>query len=192
MPSFACPRLRLHFPAIAFLALVTGNACTSAAPGASAPAPTPHAAPRTIAALQAIDLRLGDGDMAEWHRCVYAHYTGTLLDGTKFDSSRDTTPQGTPREPIAVPLGFRRVITGWDVGFDSLRVGGTRRLIIPHQFAYGPRGRPPVIPPAATLIFDIELLAVRDTLPRAAGTAWPRCTPWSEVAAGNPSGAPGA
>lgn len=172
MPTHTRPHA-LH---IATLVLLVSAACTS----------TTRATPtqtRTIAALQAIELTPGSGDMAEWHRCVYAHYTGTLLDGTKFDSSRDTTAQGTPREPIAVPLGFRRVITGWDVGFDSLRVGGTRRLIIPHQFAYGPRGRPPVIPPAATLIFDIELMAVRDTLPRAPGTTWPRCAPWREVSA---------
>ncbi len=177
-----------HTPARArrlgvFVVLFT-VACLPAARLATDPAPPV----RTIAALQAIELVEGSGEMAEWHRCVYAHYTGTLADGTKFDSSRDTTRQGTPREPIAVPLGFRRVITGWDVGFDSLRVGGKRRLIIPHQFAYGPRGRPPVIPPAATLIFDIELLAVRDTLPRAEGTTWPRCTPWSEVAAQDSSG----
>jgi FKBP-type peptidyl-prolyl cis-trans isomerase len=174
MPIPARHRRHLGALRVASFTLILSAACTTG--GRNAPA-----APRTIAALQAIELTEGSGDMAEWHRCVYAHYTGTLLDGTKFDSSRDTTRQGTPREPIAVPLGFRRVITGWDVGFDSLRVGGTRRLIIPHQFAYGPRGRPPVIPPAATLIFDIELMAVRDTLPRAPGTTWPRCAPWREV-----------
>ena len=163
--------------------LAAGAACAPRAPQFAAPIPAVKAPVQTIASLQAIEIRPGSGAAAGYGKCVYAHYTGWLTDGTKFDSSRDTTARGTPREPIVVPLGFRRVILGWDVGFDGLQVGGVRRLIIPHQFAYGPLGRPPVIPPAATLVFDVELLAVRDTLPRAPGAAVPGCTPWATVAA---------
>lgn len=170
-------------------------ACAPRSAGAPAvPVPAfPAAIPATtaprynIASLDAIELSLGTGAAAESNKCVYAHYTGWLTDGTKFDSSRDTTELGIPREPIVVPLGFRRVIVGWDLGFDGMREGGKRRLIIPQQFAYGPRGRPPVIPPAATLIFDIELMAVRDTLPRAAGATAPQCAPWSVASGQSPT-----
>lgn len=124
--------------------------------------------------------------------CVYAHYTGWLTDGKKFDSSRDTMPNGQPRTPIAFPQGARRVIAGWDAGFEGMRVGGQRRLIIPYQIAYGELGRPPVIPPKATLIFDVELMAVADTLPSAGAPplppgapAGPQCAPW-RVVAGSP------
>ncbi len=170
-------------------------ACAPRSTGAPAvPVPAfPAAIPATtaprysIASLDAIELALGTGATAESNKCVYAHYTGWLTDGTKFDSSRDTNELGIQREPIVVPLGFRRVIVGWDLGFDGMREGGKRRLIIPQQFAYGPRGRPPVIPPAATLIFDIELMAVRDTLPRAAGATAPQCAPWSVASGQSPT-----
>lgn len=177
--------------AVVLLLLVLATACIPRAATVPAPPPAPRFAEpipptdlpsRALVALEAIELVVGTGEEAAFQRCVYAHYTGWLTDGTKFDSSRDTTPRGTPREPIAVPLGFRRVILGWDVGFDGMREGGQRRLIIPQQLAYGPLGRPPVIPPAATLIFDVELLAVRDTLPRVPGAPAPGCAPWSDVA----------
>lgn len=179
-------------PAAAVLIAVACAPRSAAAPSAPQPAfPAPIPAteqPRySIASLDAIELATGTGAVAELHKCVYAHYTGWLTDGTKFDSSRDTSDIGVPREPIAVPLGFRRVITGWDVGFDGMREGGKRRLIIPQQFAYGPRGRPPVIPPAATLVFDIELMAVRDTLPRLAGATSPQCAPWSVASGQSPT-----
>jgi aminopeptidase YwaD len=180
------PRLRRSAVALALGAL---SSCTTAAAVVQFPAPIPatDSARYALASLDVIDLVTGSGERAEHHRCVYAHYTGWLTDGTKFDSSRDTTALGTLREPLAIPLGFRRVITGWDVGFDGMQVGGQRRLIIPHQFAYGPRGRPPVIPPAATLVFDVELMAVRDTLPRVPGTAFPQCAPWGVVNGQSPT-----
>lgn len=137
---------------------------------------------RVAFAQEHIDVRAGTGALAEPRKCFYAHYTGWLTDGTKFDSSRDTMPNGQPRTPIAFPQGARRVITGWDAGFEGMRVGAQRRLIIPYQLAYGERGRPPVIPPKATLIFDVELMAVADTLPREQGAAAPRCPEWREVA----------
>lgn len=167
-----------------------GGACAQRGLKLPAPIPAVQGPTRTIAALEAIEITPGTGLAAGYGKCVYAHYTGWLTDGTKFDSSRDTTARGAPREPIVVPLGFRRVILGWDVGFDGLQAGGKRRLIIPQQFAYGPLGRPPVIPPASTLIFDIELLAVRDTLARAPGSSVPGCTPWAVVSADSATGLP--
>ena len=119
--------------------------------------------------LEIEDLAVGAGAEAKGPSWVTVHYTGWLTDGTKFDSSRDTMPNGQPRTPIAFPQGARRVIAGWDAGFEGMRVGGKRRLIIPYQLAYGEKGRPPVIPPKSTLVFDVELMAVADTLPREAG-----------------------
>jgi peptidylprolyl isomerase len=98
-------------------------------------------------------------------------------------------PNGQPRTPIAFAQGARRVIAGWDAGFEGMRVGGRRRLIIPYQLAYGELGRPPLIPPRAELIFDVELMAVADTLagPPPAGAPappaqpGPRCPSWADV-----------
>lgn len=120
-------------------------------------------------------------------KCAYAHYTGWLTNGTKFDSSRDTMPDGTPRTPIEFPQGGRRVIAGWETGFEGMRVGAKRRLFIPYQLAYGELGRPPVIPPKSELIFDVELMAVSDTLPRTVAPTPgqtltpPACPSWNDV-----------
>jgi peptidylprolyl isomerase len=142
---------------------------------------------RTMHALEYVDVRVGAGDSLRPRQCAYAHYTGWLTDGTRFDSSRDTTRTGEPREPLAFPQGVRRVIPGWDAGVEGMRVGGVRRLVIPFPLAYGEAGRPPAIPARATLVFDIELLAARDTLPRPADDpgipgAPPACTPWRDLA----------
>lgn len=150
---------------------------------------------RTAFALRYTDAKVGTGPMVAPRQCVYAHYSGWLTDGKAFDSSRDTMPNGKPKSPLAFPLGVRRVIAGWDLGFEGMRVGGQRRLFIPFQLAYGDAGRPPVIPPKAALIFDVELMAVADTLPtaapaarpdsapRRAGPAGPQCPAWTAVSA---------
>jgi len=96
----------------------------------------------------------GDGAEAVAGKKVSVHYTGTLTDGSKFDSSLDRG------RPFDFPLGGGRVIKGWDQGVAGMKVGGKRRLTIPPDLAYGERGFPPVIPPNSTLIFEIELLGV--------------------------------
>jgi peptidylprolyl isomerase len=169
-------------------ALLLGVACLPhRTPSLPAPIPRVDGEPRTAFTLRYIDVAIGSGAAVAPRKCVFAHYTGWLTDGKKFDSSRDTTPQGKPREPISFPQGARRVIAGWDLGFDGMKVGGQRRLFIPYQLAYGEAGRPPVIPPKAELIFDVELIAVADTLPRAEPTPRgqaappPQCPAWAAI-----------
>jgi peptidylprolyl isomerase len=117
--------------------------------------------PKILYALTYVDLKVGTGELAQPHQFYTVHYTGYLTDGTKFDSSYDH-PGG---EPITFPYGAHRVIPGWDTGFEGMHVGGKRRLFIPYQLAYGEAGRPPVIPPKAELIFDVELVSQSDTPP---------------------------
>ncbi|HYP14065.1 MAG TPA: DinB family protein [Bryobacteraceae bacterium] len=114
------------------------------------------------ATLRWIDAFRGEGPEAKPGQQYTAHYTGWLRDGKKFDSSRDRN------EPFQFVQGRRHVIAGWEAGFEGMRVGGKRRLFIPYQFAYGEKGNA-TIPPKAELIFDIELLAVKDVPERPAG-----------------------
>lgn len=104
--------------------------------------------------LKVEDLQVGTGEEAVAGKRVTVHYTGTLSDGSKFDSSLDRG------RPFDFPLGAGRVIKGWDEGVLGMRVGGKRRLTIPPELGYGARGYPPVIPPNSTLIFEVELLGV--------------------------------
>ena len=99
-------------------------------------------------------LKPGTGDEAKAGQRVTVHYVGTLTDGSKFDSSRDRG-QG-----FRFTLGKGEVIQGWDKGVAGMRVGELRKLTIPAAMGYGARGFPPVIPPNATLVFEVELLAV--------------------------------
>ena len=101
------------------------------------------------------DMIDGGGDEAVAGKRVSVHYTGWLTDGRKFDSSKDRN------DPFEFPLGAGHVIAGWDQGVAGMKVGGTRRLTIPPQLGYGARGAGGVIPPNATLVFEVELLAVR-------------------------------
>jgi peptidylprolyl isomerase len=157
------------------------SACVVRRPALVTNIPAVSGKPRTLYALEYIDVAEGKGAAAESRKCAYVHYTGWLQNGTKFDSSRDTMPNGTPRDPIAFPIGARRVILGWDSGFDGMRVGGRRRLFIPYQLAYGETGRGE-IPPKAPLIFDIELMAIADTMSRATPAQGPpQCAEWSQV-----------
>ena len=100
------------------------------------------------------DLAVGDGKTARTGSDVLVHYTGWLTDGTKFDSSLDRG------DPFGFPLGQGQVISGWDEGVEGMRVGGKRKLTIPPALGYGAYGAGGVIPPNATLVFEVELLAV--------------------------------
>ncbi len=108
----------------------------------------------TSSGLQYEDLEIGEGPQAEVGNTVQVHYTGWLTDGTKFDSSVDRN------QPFEFSLGAGRVIKGWDEGVAGMQVGGKRKLTIPPDLGYGARGAGGVIPPDATLIFDVELLKI--------------------------------
>jgi FKBP-type peptidyl-prolyl cis-trans isomerase len=104
--------------------------------------------------MQVEVIRAGTGAQPKRGDTVNVHYTGWLVDGTKFDSSVDRN------EPFSFVLGTGQVIQGWDQGVAGMRVGEKAKLTIPHDMAYGERGYPGVIPPRATLIFEVELLSI--------------------------------
>ncbi len=123
-----------------------------------APAKAAPAAPKTMttsSGLKYQDLVVGNGPLPKAGRRVRVHYTGWLTNGTKFDSSVDRN------EPFDFTLGTGNVIAGWDEGVASMHVGGKRKLIIPPNLAYGSAGAGGVIPPNATLVFDVELIAAQ-------------------------------
>ncbi|HEX7159112.1 MAG TPA: FKBP-type peptidyl-prolyl cis-trans isomerase [Edaphobacter sp.] len=142
----------------------TTKPAAAAAPAAN-PADNPpnvpkvEGAPKNLYALRYVDIVVGTGELAQQRRYYTVHYTGWLTDGTKFDSSVD---RGAP---FTFPYGAHRVIPGWDTGFEGMRVGGKRRLFVPWQLAYGETGHPPVIPPKADLIFDVEFIGQSETPP---------------------------
>jgi peptidylprolyl isomerase len=117
--------------------------------------PSAGAEVTTPSGLKYTDLVVGTGPSPRPGQIAVVNYTGTLTDGTKFDSSRD---HGQPYE---FPVGRGAVIKGWDEGIPTMKVGGRRRLVIPPALGYGQRGHPPDIPPNATLVFDVELLGVK-------------------------------
>jgi FKBP-type peptidyl-prolyl cis-trans isomerase FkpA len=113
---------------------------------------------RRAGGLEVEDLKAGDGAVATAGKAVTVHYTGWLLNGKKFDSSYDHDPPA----PINFVLGTGRVIKGWDMGLEGMRVGGKRKLTIPPPLAYGERGTPGgPIPPSSTLVFDVDLVGVQ-------------------------------
>ncbi len=104
--------------------------------------------------LKITDVQVGSGQEAKVGDHVVVHYTGKLTDGTTFDSS---VPRGTPFD---FTIGEGRVIAGWEQGIPGMKVGGKRTLVIPPELGYGANGYPPVIPPSATLVFEVELLGI--------------------------------
>jgi peptidylprolyl isomerase/FKBP-type peptidyl-prolyl cis-trans isomerase FkpA len=143
---------------LALVAFATG--CSqSEAPKQAEPATQPAAAPTsqpgaTVTELKMEDTKVGTGDQAVTGKSVTVHYTGWLTDGTKFDSSKDHG------QPFTFQLGAGQVIKGWDQGVVGMKVGGVRKLTIPSSLAYGANGAGGVIPPNATLVFEVELLGV--------------------------------
>ncbi len=107
-----------------------------------------------MAELEIEDQVVGDGDEAVAGQTVEVHYTGWLVDGTKFDSSHDRD------QTFSFKLGGGQVIAGWDQGVAGMKIGGTRKLTIPAELGYGERGAGGVIPPNATLVFKVELIGL--------------------------------
>jgi FKBP-type peptidyl-prolyl cis-trans isomerase FkpA len=112
------------------------------------------AAITTASGLIIEELVVGSGEEAVAGQYVTVHYTGWLTDGSKFDSSKDRG------DPFEFPLGAGHVIKGWDEGVQGMKIGGSRKLTIPANLGYGARGAGGVIPPNATLVFEVELLGV--------------------------------
>ena len=139
--------------AIIIIALVGAGAVYMFAPGLSGPASGQEVT--TPSGLKYTDLVVGTGPSPRPGQTAVVHYTGTLTDGTKFDSSRDSG------QPFSFVVGGGRVIKGWDEGIRTMKVGGRRRLVVPPALGYGPLGHPPKIPGNATLVFDVELLSVK-------------------------------
>jgi FKBP-type peptidyl-prolyl cis-trans isomerase FkpA len=109
----------------------------------------------TASGLVYEDTVVGEGAEAKAGQYVTVHYTGWLTNGSKFDSSKDRN------DPFQFALGMRQVIGGWDEGVQGMKIGGTRKLTIPPHLGYGARGAGGVIPPNATLVFEVELLGLR-------------------------------
>ena len=148
------PRILTVLVAIAVLSAAAATVGASSAAAQEVPN-----AVTTASGLQIIDTKLGTGASPRPGQICVMHYTGWLYQngtkGRKFDSSLDRG------QPFEFPIGRQRVIAGWDEGVASMKVGGKRTLIIPPELGYGPRGAGGVIPPNATLIFEVELLDVK-------------------------------
>ncbi|MEO7456768.1 MAG: FKBP-type peptidyl-prolyl cis-trans isomerase [Gemmatimonadaceae bacterium] len=162
--------MRLAHIVIVGVALLSGCASQSKSPTAGMPVVSGEEV--THGGVRYVDMKVGEGAPVTPNACVYAHYTGWLANGTRFDTSREPAPG----EPVAFRIGAGQVIRGWDVGFEGMRVGGRRRIYVPWRQGYGETGSPPVIPARADLVFDVEVHGALD----AAGGARP-CASWSSV-----------
>ena len=158
--SRTCRGFFVAAAAAALVAACHGAACAQPATpvhGAGPPAlPAMVQWHTTKSGLQYAEVKAGSGASPHDGQVVVVHFTGWLDDGTQFDSSRDR------KKPFGFPLGSGQVIKGWDEGVRGMRVGGTRRLVVPPALGYGSAGIPGVVPPDATLIFDVELLRIID------------------------------
>jgi peptidylprolyl isomerase len=135
----------------------------AASPKMAALPASPGKMTKTPSGLQYEDVTVGKGPAAKAGQPVAVHYTGTLTNGTKFDSSRDRG------EPFTFTLGAGAVIRGWDEGVAGMQVGGRRKLVIPPDLGYGERGAGADIPPNSTLVFDVELMGISATPPTGGG-----------------------
>lgn len=149
---------------------VPSNAAETAAPPAGTaspepapapgPPPSPSVAPAPPTTLAQTELKPGTGTTAVAGKQVTVNYTGWLYDAARPDQKGQEFDSSIGREPFTFTLGARQVIPGWDRGVEGMKIGGRRRLVIPPDLAYGPTGAGGVIPPNATLVFDVELLKV--------------------------------
>ena len=152
--AVACQK-RVPEPTPAPIAETSEPAASASVASAAEVAPAAGSATPAVTELKKEDLAPGTGPACKSGETVRVHYTGTLLDGTKFDSSRDRN------EPFQFTLGQGMVIKGWDEGVVGMKKGGKRKLTIPPHLAYGSRGVPPKIPPEATLLFQVEVLDIQ-------------------------------
>jgi peptidylprolyl isomerase len=160
LPKLVAGVIILALAAAGAIFILSGNQDTSrpAAQQTAAQPPPEPAADGTVtlpSGLKYIDLVEGTGATPSINQTAVVHYTGTLEDGTKFDSSVDRG------QPFPFRLGSQNIIQGWNEGVATMKVGGKRKLIIPPSLGYGSRGSPPTIPPNATLLFEIELIGIR-------------------------------